>query len=75
MPHLLNRHFLKELDFTREEWTHLLDLSAELKAAKRERREQRRLVGRNLALIFEKTSTRPGSRSLPRMRGSRSGTG
>ena len=58
MPHLLNRHFLKELDFTREEWTHLLDLSAELKAAKRERREQRRLVGRNLALIFEKTSTR-----------------
>lgn len=58
MPDLLNRHFLKELDFTREEWTHLLDLSVELKAAKRARREQRRLVGRNIALIFEKTSTR-----------------
>ncbi len=33
-------------------------LSAELKAAKRDRREQQRLVGRNIALIFEKTSTR-----------------
>ena len=58
MPHLLNRHFLKELDFTRDEWAHLLELSADLKAAKRERREQPRLVGRNIALIFEKSSTR-----------------
>lgn len=58
MPQLRDRHFLKEADFTPDEWAHLLDLSAELKAAKRERREQQRLVGRNIALIFEKTSTR-----------------
>ncbi len=58
MPDLLGRSFLKELDFTRDEWAHLLELSADLKAAKRERREQPRLVGRNIALIFEKSSTR-----------------
>jgi ornithine carbamoyltransferase len=55
---LKGRNFLKELDFTPAEWTHLLDLAAELKAAKREGREERRLTGRNIALIFEKTSTR-----------------
>ncbi|MGE5857407.1 MAG: ornithine carbamoyltransferase, partial [Solirubrobacterales bacterium] len=38
--------------------THLLDLAAELKAAKREGREERRLAGREIALIFEKDSTR-----------------
>lgn len=58
MSDLRQRDFLKELDFTPEEWGYLLDLSAELKAAKRDRREQQRLVGRNIALIFEKTSTR-----------------
>lgn len=58
MPDLHARSFLKELDFTRDEWAHLLDLSAELKQARRERREQPRLAGRNIALIFEKTSTR-----------------
>jgi ornithine carbamoyltransferase len=52
------RSFLKELDFTPAEWKHLLDLAAELKAAKVEGREERRLTGRNIALIFEKTSTR-----------------
>lgn len=55
---LTNRSFLKELDFTPDEMRFLLDLSASLKAAKREGRETRQLVGRNIALIFEKTSTR-----------------
>ncbi len=52
------RHFLKELDFGKDELTRLLQLSAELKAAKREGQERPRLVGKNIALIFEKTSTR-----------------
>src|SRR4249920_3576945 len=55
---LRNRDFLKELDHTREELLHLLDLAADLKRAKRERTEEQRLRGRNVALIFEKTSTR-----------------
>ncbi|HZL81598.1 MAG TPA: ornithine carbamoyltransferase [Demequina sp.] len=55
---LKGRSFLKELDFTPEEWRHLLDLSAELKAAKKEGREVQHLAGKNIALIFEKTSTR-----------------
>lgn len=52
------RHFLKELDFTPAEWRELLELSAELKAAKKEGREKQYLKGKNIALIFEKTSTR-----------------
>lgn len=55
---LLGRSFLKELDFTPDEWQSLLDLSVELKAARREGREQQRLVGKQVALLFEKTSTR-----------------
>lgn len=55
---LRNRHFLKELDFTAEEFRHLVDLAAQLKAAKRNGAEQPQLRGRNIALIFEKTSTR-----------------
>jgi ornithine carbamoyltransferase len=55
---LRGRSFLRELDFTPQEWEHLLDLAAQLKAAKRNGREQQHLAGRNLALIFEKTSTR-----------------
>ena len=55
---LQGRNFLKELDFTVEEWRYLLDLAAELKAAKYERREVQHLKGKNIALIFEKTSTR-----------------
>ena len=59
MGHLLSgRHFLRELDFSAEEWESLLDLAGELKAAKRSGCEVRRLVGRNIALVFEKTSTR-----------------
>ncbi|GAA4098707.1 ornithine carbamoyltransferase [Nocardioides kongjuensis] len=55
---LRNRSFLKELDLTPDEWHYLLDLSATLKAAKRAGTEQPRLTGKNIALIFEKTSTR-----------------
>ena len=59
MPHALHgRSFLKELDFTPEEWRSLLDLSAELKAAKKAGREEKHLLDKNIALIFEKTSTR-----------------
>ncbi|MGW8992680.1 ornithine carbamoyltransferase [Streptomyces zhihengii] len=56
--HLEGRHFLKELDFTAEEFRGLLALAAELKAAKRAGAEVQRLRGRNIALIFEKSSTR-----------------
>jgi ornithine carbamoyltransferase len=56
--HLPGRHFLKELDFTAEEFRGLVDLAAELKAAKRAGTEVQRLRGRNIALIFEKSSTR-----------------
>ncbi|MCC6956754.1 MAG: ornithine carbamoyltransferase [Anaerolineales bacterium] len=55
---LRNRNFLKELDFTPEELKFLLKLSADLKAAKYGGYEQPRLQGKNIALIFEKTSTR-----------------
>lgn len=55
---LKNRNFLKLLDFTTEEIRYLIDLSSELKAAKYAGTEQQRLKGKNIALIFEKTSTR-----------------
>lgn len=55
---LRNRSFVKEIDFTPKEWKFLLDLAAELKIAKYAGSEQPRLSGKNLALIFEKTSTR-----------------
>jgi ornithine carbamoyltransferase len=55
---LRGRNFMKLADFTPEEITYLLDLAAELKAAKKEGREEQKLVGREIALIFEKDSTR-----------------
>lgn len=58
MVNLVGRSFLKEVDYTAEEFAYLIDLAAELKAAKKAGTEQRRLKGKNLALIFEKTSTR-----------------
>jgi ornithine carbamoyltransferase len=58
MIDLHGRHFLEFADFTPDELTYLIDLAAELKAAKREGREEQRLSGRNIALIFEKDSTR-----------------
>jgi len=55
---LKNRSFLKLLDFTPKEIKFLLDLSADLKKAKYAGTEQQRLCGKNIALIFEKASTR-----------------
>ncbi|MEU3415942.1 MULTISPECIES: ornithine carbamoyltransferase [unclassified Streptomyces] len=55
---LAGRHFLKELDFTAAEFRGLVELAAELKAAKKAGTETQYLRGRNIALIFEKTSTR-----------------
>ena len=55
---LSGRDFLKLLDFTPEEIRYLLELSAELKRKKLAREPHRYLEGRNVALIFEKTSTR-----------------
>ncbi|WP_328751111.1 ornithine carbamoyltransferase [Streptomyces sp. NBC_00285] len=55
---LAGRHFLKELDFTEQEFLGLIELAAELKAAKKAGVETRYLSGKNIALIFEKTSTR-----------------
>ena len=58
MANLKNRNFLKLLDFSPEEITYLINLSADLKAAKKEGRETQKLLGKNIALIFEKSSTR-----------------
>ena len=55
---LSGRNFLKLLDFTPEEITYLVDLSAELKAKKRAGEPHRYLEGKNIVLLFEKTSTR-----------------
>jgi len=55
---LRHRSFLKELDFTPDELRFLIDMGAQLKAAKRAGYERPCLVGRNIALIFEKSSTR-----------------
>ncbi len=55
---LRNRHFLKLLDFTPQEIKYLLQLSVDLKNAKYAGTEQQKLKGKNIALIFEKTSTR-----------------
>jgi len=53
-----HRHFLKLLDFAPEEIEHLLDVAADLKAKKKAGIPHRYLEGKNVALIFEKTSTR-----------------
>ena len=58
---LRGRSFLKEMDFTKEEFTFLIDLAATLRRDKRAGTEVKRLSGRNIALIFEKTSTRTRS--------------
>src|SRR5213595_2536558 len=55
---LRGKHFLKLADYSPEEITYLLELAAELKAAKKEGREEQKLVGKEIALIFEKDSTR-----------------
>jgi ornithine carbamoyltransferase len=58
MTSLHGKHFLKLADFSPEEITYLLDLAAQLKEAKKEGREEKKLQGKNIALIFEKDSTR-----------------
>ena len=58
MNSLKNRDFLKLLDFTPEEISYLIDLAADLKAKKRAGIPHRYFEGKNVALIFEKTSTR-----------------
>ncbi len=55
---LRNRNFLKILDFSPKELNYLLDLARDLKRAKYTGTEQPTLKGKNIALIFEKTSTR-----------------
>jgi ornithine carbamoyltransferase len=55
---LRGRSFLKELDFTPAEWLSLLELASQLKAERLVRAELQRLTGVNVALIFEKASTR-----------------
>ena len=55
---LRNRNFLKLLDFTPKEIQYMLDLARDLKRAKYAGCEQPKLKGKNIALVFEKTSTR-----------------
>ena len=55
---LKGKSFLKLLDFTSEEIGYLLDLAAQLKQEKKQGSPHRHLEGKNIALIFEKTSTR-----------------
>ena len=58
---LKNRSFLKEMDFSPRELGYLLKLSEALKLAKYAGTEVPRLQGKEIALIFEKTSTRTRS--------------
>ena len=55
---LRGKSFLKLLDFTTEELQYLLDLAKKLKIDKKNGTEKKTMVGKNIALIFEKTSTR-----------------
>jgi ornithine carbamoyltransferase len=55
---LRGRHLMRLADYSSEEISYLIDLAAELKAAKREGREEKKLEGKEIALIFEKDSTR-----------------
>lgn len=55
---LKNRHLITLKDFTKEEISFLLDLAIELKKAKYNGKEEQKLKGKNIALIFEKSSTR-----------------
>ncbi len=58
---LQGRNLLKEADFTKFEFLYLVDLAEELRREKRSGSERQRMVGRNIALIFEKASTRTRS--------------
>jgi len=58
---LHGRNLLKEIDFTAEEFGYLIDLGGQMRAQKHAGQRSSRLAGRNIALIFEKTSTRTRS--------------
>jgi len=58
MTNLRGRDLLKVTDLTREEFLYLVDLAVRLREDKQARRERQRLAGLNIALIFEKASTR-----------------
>ena len=58
---LRGRSFLREADWTREEFLSVITLAGRLREEKRARHERPRLTGRNIALLFEKTSTRTRS--------------
>src|SRR5208282_547390 len=58
MPNLLGRNLCKDTDFTRGEFLDVLDLAGRLRDDKRKGIEHQHLAGRNIALIFEKASTR-----------------
>ena len=58
MKSLRHRHFLTLLDYTPEEIRYLLDLSAQLKFEKKHHQRFKHLEGKNIVLLFEKTSTR-----------------
>ena len=64
MIDLKNRDFLKLLDFTPEEIFGLIDLAADLKEKKKQGIAHRYCEGKNIALIFEKTSTRTRCKGL-----------
>jgi ornithine carbamoyltransferase len=55
---LRGRSLLKEIDFSAEEFGHLVDLGAQMRTERHMGQRTSRLAGRNIALIFEKTSTR-----------------
>jgi len=58
IPDLRHRNFLKLLDFEPDEIRYLIDLAADLKASKKNHTETQYLTGKEIALIFEKSSTR-----------------
>src|SRR5664280_172500 len=61
LTHLHGRSLLKEVDLTKQEFLAIIDLAARLREEKRTGTERQRLVGANIALIFEKASTRTRS--------------
>lgn len=60
-PMVFNNSFLKEIDFTKEELTNLIDLGLKFKELKKKKIAHKYLEGLNITLIFEKTSTRTRS--------------
>src|SRR6201988_252412 len=61
IPDLRGRSLLRETDLTADEFLYLVELGAQVRSQKRAGQRTSRLAGRNIALIFEKTSTRTRS--------------